>query len=156
MATLYLIHGFIGSGKTTFSKKLAIQENAVRFTPDEWMCHFYSSNPPQESFSHYNRRIKDMIWFMAVEFLKRGQNVILDDGFWQRSGRDSYKKRAENLGVQCVLYAADSDYETCKERALKRTADMPSGELYIDENAIQLFWTNFEPVQPDEGALKAS
>lgn len=121
MATLFLIHGFIGSGKTTFAKKLAERENAVRFSPDEWMAHFYGNNPPQEFFADYDRRNKDMIWSMAAEFLKRGQNVILDYGFWQR--------------------------------ALKRTAEMPEGELFIDENALRMFWTKFEPVEENEGAI---
>ncbi len=153
MATLFLIHGFIGSGKTTFSRQLALQENAVRFSPDEWMDHFYGNNPPQELFADYDRRNKDMIWSMAAEFLKRGQNVILDYGFWQRASRDAYKDCAKQLGVKCVLYALESDYETCKQRALKRTADMPKGELFIDENALQMFWKKFESTQPDEGAI---
>jgi len=156
MAKIFLIHGFIGSGKTTFSKKLAAQENAVRFTPDEWMSHFYGNNPPQEMFSEYDKRNKDMIWNMAEQFLKRGQNVILDYGFWYRSSRDKYKKMAADIGADCVLYAMESDYEICKKRTLKRTAEMPEGELFIDEYAIQLFWKKFEPVTPDEGAIPSS
>lgn len=154
MPTLFLIHGFIGSGKTTFSKKLAIEKNAVRFTPDEWMSHFYGNNPPQELFAEYDRRNKEMIWSLAVEFLKRDQNVILDYGFWFRKSREKYIKLATDLGVGCILYSMDSDYETCKARTLKRTSDMPQGELFIDENAFDMFWVNFEALEPDEIAIK--
>ena len=33
---VYLICGFIGAGKTTFSKKLETETGAVRITKDEW------------------------------------------------------------------------------------------------------------------------
>jgi len=36
-ATIHLICGFMGFGKTTYAKKLAQREKAVRMTPDEWM-----------------------------------------------------------------------------------------------------------------------
>lgn len=153
MATLFLVHGFTGSGKTTFSKKLAVAENAVRFSADEWMSHLYGNNPPEELFADFETRIKELIWPLASEFLKRGQSVILDYGFWQRDMRDKYKKMAADCKVRCVLYAMSADYETCKERVLKRTEDMPEGEIFIDENAIKMFWQRFEPVGPDEGAV---
>lgn len=33
----FLIHGFLGAGKTTFAKRLEEEEKALRFTHDEWM-----------------------------------------------------------------------------------------------------------------------
>jgi predicted kinase len=153
MPILFLIHGFVGSGKTTFAKKLAVEKNAVRFSPDEWMSHFYGSNPSQELFEEYDNRSKTMIWSVATEFLKRGNNVILDYGFWHRSSRDKYRQMAADVKVECVLYALESDYPICKERTLKRTAEMPKGELFIDENALQMFWNKFEAVTPDENAI---
>ena len=34
MATLHLIHGFVGAGKTTFSRTLEAEISAIRFTFD--------------------------------------------------------------------------------------------------------------------------
>lgn len=154
MVTLFLIHGFIGSGKTTLSKKLEVKENAVRFTPDEWMIHFYGANPPANMFSIYHDNIKKMIEAMAIEFLRRGQNVILDYGFWHRHDRDYYRELAKDLGVECIMYSMPSDFEVCKERALKRTAEMGEGALFIDENALNKFWDVFEPLGSDEEFIK--
>ncbi len=153
MATLFLIHGFIGSGKTTFSKKLEVEKNAVRFTPDEWMIHFYGVNPPEEMFSIYHDNINKMIEEMAIEFLKRAQNVILDYGFWKREDRDYFRNLALNLNFDCVFYSMNSDFEVCKERALKRTNDMPKGALFIDEHALNKFWDMFQPMGNDEGFI---
>ncbi len=37
MTKIYFVCGFIGSGKTTYSKRLAEEHNASRFSIDEWM-----------------------------------------------------------------------------------------------------------------------
>ena len=41
MASVHLICGFAGTGKTTIARKLAVQMNAVRLTPDELMTDLY-------------------------------------------------------------------------------------------------------------------
>ncbi len=150
MPKLYLIHGFVGSGKTTFAKKLAQETGAVRFTPDEWIIHFYGTNPNADEFEICHVRVKDMIWQMTKEFLARGQSVILDYGFWTRQSRDEYRNKAKELGSEVILYALPSGFQVCKDRALKRTAEMPEGALVIDENALNLFWQKFEPLESDE------
>ena len=50
-ATLYLIHGYIASGKMTYAKKLEAETDAIRFTLDEWMVNFYGANPPANKFA---------------------------------------------------------------------------------------------------------
>lgn len=154
MATLFLIHGFVGSGKTTFAKTLETDKNAIRFSPDEWMAHFYGNNPPAELFSEYDTRIKAMISRHAREFVRRGHDVVLDYGFWRRADRDEYRALARGWGVDCVLYALDSDFERCRQRVLQRTSEMPEGALHIDEHALSTFWGRFEPIEADEDFIR--
>ena len=44
-ATVYLICGFIGSGKTTFAKKLEKETGAIRITKDEWLISLFGHDP---------------------------------------------------------------------------------------------------------------
>lgn len=37
MAKLILMCGLPGAGKTTLAKRIEIEEDALRLTPDEWM-----------------------------------------------------------------------------------------------------------------------
>jgi predicted kinase len=150
LAKLHLLHGFTGSGKTTFAKQLEKDLPAVRFTPDEWMYRLYGENPPIEYFSQYVARIEDQIWDVAEKILLNGGNVILDIGFWGREQRDLYRKRATEIGVPYVFYKMDVDFETCKARVLKRTEEKQVGQLFIDENAINEFRSRFEPMGDDE------
>lgn len=78
MPIVHMIHGFVGAGKTTFSKKLEQEVRAVRFTPDEWICDLYGNNPPAENFDERQNCIYYMIRKMAERVLAAGADVILD------------------------------------------------------------------------------
>lgn len=151
---LILIHGFIGAGKTTFAKALAADIGAIRFSPDEWMTCLYGNNPPQEDFDEFYSRIETMIWKIAEELLRSGNRVILDFGFWQRSSRDDYCQRAAALNIRCDLYRLDCNIETMRERVRRRSAEMPEGQLFIDDNAFDTLLSRFEPLDEDEQCIE--
>ena len=44
-ATVYLLCGFIGAGKTTFARKLDERTGAVRITKDEWLIRLIGHDP---------------------------------------------------------------------------------------------------------------
>ncbi|PZQ47654.1 MAG: hypothetical protein DI551_02995 [Micavibrio aeruginosavorus] len=153
MAILYLMHGFVGAGKTTFAKKLELEKRAVRYSHDEWMRDRFGENPPAGKFAEYYEIVADDIKQQAAERLSRGQDVILDFGFWTRADRDEYRSWADLMGAECVLYYIHADPDVMKARVLKRTEELPEGQLVIDENAIELFKTKFEPLAADEAHI---
>lgn len=145
-----MLHGFVGAGKTTFAKKLEQQKRAVRFSHDEWMRERFGPNPPAEKFAAYYDLVTEEIRMEVAGRLSRGQDVILDFGFWRRADRDGWRLWAELVGAGCVLYYLHADPAEMKRRVLLRTADLPQGQLVIDENALVLFATRFEPLGADE------
>lgn len=87
--TAHLIIGFIGSGKTTFAKKLEKETGAVRFTKDEWMVRIFGNsfskdNFQNDKFHEYDSKMAKLATEMALRCLKAGTSVIIDDGFWYR------------------------------------------------------------------------
>ncbi len=150
MATIHLLHGFVGAGKTTFAKKLERKLNAVRFTPDEWMSKLYGSNPPAKHFQKYLANIIDLIWLNSERLVALDIDVILDFGFWSRSSRDEARKKAEELGADIRLYYIVCKEDKMRRRVLKRTEQLPEGTLWINEAAIDLFKKRFEPLGKDE------
>jgi predicted kinase len=154
MATLHLLHGFTGAGKTTFARKLERELLALRFTPDEWIVQLYGNNPPEEDFSECLDRVTNLIWQLTMQLLRSDRDVILDFGFWSRSSRDEARSKAKAAGASIKLYWLWCAEETMRQRVLKRSADLPAGALLIDENAIQLFKERFEPLNEDESHLK--
>jgi predicted kinase len=153
MATLHLLHGPIGSGKTTFAKQLERKIRAVRFTPDEWMIQLYGTRPPVNTFQETLDRLYELIWEHAGRVLRTGTDVILDGGFWSRASRDDARRRAAALGVSCRLYVINCPADLARQRVLRRTAEMPAGAFWINEPAIDVLNGRVEPLAPDEDHL---
>lgn len=153
MPTLHLLHGFIGSGKTTFARRLERQTGALRLTQDEWMVSLYGTNPPMERFAEYEARVRALLWQWTLAALKDGRDVIHDAGCWKRAERDGIRNEMTNAGFRLQLYSASCSREETLRRTLDRTASLPAGTLVIDENAFNVLWPRFEPLGADETAI---
>ncbi len=147
------MHGFIGSGKTTFAKQLERRTGALRLSHDEWMIAFHGTNPPGDTIAKFQDQLTELLWRWAAAELKRGRDVILDYGFWSRSTRDEMRSKGAQLGVEVKLYATQASRELMLKRTLARTALMPAGALVIDENAFNVLWPHYQPLAADEHAI---
>lgn len=95
--TVYLICGFIGAGKATFSKKLEAKTGAGRVTKDEWSIRLIGNNPAIDGYAEWDRKITGLSRDVAFEIAEKGDDVIIDEGFWERKTRDGMKKGQRSL-----------------------------------------------------------
>ena len=90
-ATLFLMVGLPGSGKTTRAKELERETGAIRFTPDEWHLFLFGDDfhDPQEHELHNQRhdKVEALMWQVGKRLLAQGVSVILDFGFWAKEQR---------------------------------------------------------------------
>lgn len=91
MATLHLISGLPCSGKTTYAAGVRADANAVLFSLDRWLITAFGRYEiVVVGHQEHTRRVlccRELIWHAASEFLRRGVDVILDDGFFLRAHR---------------------------------------------------------------------
>lgn len=66
MTKVILICGKICSGKSTYAKKIAKQQKAVRFNPDEIMKHFFGEHLG-DKHNEVLQKTLDFIFYKAVE-----------------------------------------------------------------------------------------
>jgi predicted kinase len=118
---LYIIHGFLGSGKTTFSKKLSLETGAVHINPDEWCVKLFDKKDCEQHWEKCFDETVDILWKKAAEYLNNGTDVIFDMGFWDRQSRN----HAKSIAAECssdfkhyYLYVPDN---IAKERILSRS-----------------------------------
>ena len=148
MATIHLIHGFMGFGKTTLSKELAKKYNAKLFCHDQVMLKRFGRTP--EDFNKAYQECDDYIWQETAKFIQTGQDVILDYGFWDKETRRKVQERALKLTPNILWHQLICDINVAKQRVLKRTQENPN-ELFIDENCFNDRFSRYQPITDDEG-----
>jgi predicted kinase len=146
----HIIIGFIGSGKTTFARRLERETGAIRFTKDEWMVRLFGNTPPKDKFEEYDNRMTSLARDMALNCLKAGVSVIIDEGFWEREQRDEIRQRVGMMGAIPILYYLEVPLEIMKARTLRRSENPPVDSFNIDEESFDQYWGFFQPPDKDE------
>ena len=95
-ATAFLIHGYLGAGKTTLARRIEVEQAAIRLTHDEWMRSLYGDDPPETHFSEYAKRVSGVMETVWTRCVALKMNVVLDFGFWKRNERASKGGRSRS------------------------------------------------------------
>jgi predicted kinase len=120
-ATLIIVCGLPGSGKTTYSKQLQANLCAIRFCPDEWMEALSLDLWDQQR----RQQIEALQWQFAQQLLPLGRSVIIEWGTWARSERDALRLRARDLGVAVELHYLSARVDALVDRLQRRGRENP-------------------------------
>ena len=150
MATLILICGLPGSGKTTMAKQLEASRSALRLCPDEWIGSILKDATDIVELDRLRTPVESVQWEVAKRALVLGINVILENGFWSRAERARYRSEAEALGASVELVYLRVERDELWARLAKRNEDLPPGTFVVREAQLDLWWSWFEPPTPEE------
>lgn len=115
-AILYIIQGFIGAGKSTFSKKLSLETSAIHLNPDEWVTKLYEKDVYMNNWNECFEATLNELWKRTREYLNNGDSVIFDMGFWKKADRDYARNVAIECNAICKHYYLFVPDEILKER----------------------------------------
>jgi predicted kinase len=99
-ATLHLVCGLPGAGKTTFAKRLEAEFGAVRLCPDEWMDTLGISIFDTD----FRDRLEGKLTELARDILCQGGDAIIEFGSWSKAERDALRGIASQCGAAVRLY----------------------------------------------------
>jgi len=99
--TLHILHGLLGTGKSTYAKERRKRGRAIILNNDEWMVRLYGENPPADSFQQFRNKFEQIQWQLACELLNEGIDVIWDYGASTR-GELSLGKRPTSAACESL------------------------------------------------------
>ena len=77
MSKVYLICGKICSGKTTYSKKLCEENNAILLSVDEIMLSLFDQCCGRKLHMEYEKRIKEYLFTKSLEIIEKGFDAFI-------------------------------------------------------------------------------
>jgi len=122
-----------GSGKTILARKIEKEQGSIRFSPDEWIHRLMADGADKKE----NERLRDIVeaiqWETAQALLSRGVDVVLENGFWGKSERESYRDRARELGARVEMYFLDPPHHELLRRVEERNKSVIQESFKVSE-----------------------
>jgi predicted kinase len=117
-ATLHLVCGLPGAGKTTFAKRLEAELGAIRLCPDEWMETLGVSIFDTD----FRDRLEGKLTELARDILRHGGNAVIEFGSWSKAERDDLRVTASQCGAAVHLYWLEVPVAELARRVRKRSS----------------------------------
>jgi uncharacterized glyoxalase superfamily protein PhnB/predicted kinase len=154
-ACVHLVVGPVGAGKSTFARRLAAGERALRLTLDEWMSALFGPDRPEtgrrEWYVERRERCLELIWVVAKAAAEAGSDVVLEPGLLRRTERESFYGRVEQAGLRLKLYALDASRDVRRARVMQRNdARGETFSMLVPLEFFELASDLWEPLEPDE------
>lgn len=150
VATAFLVFGRLGTGKSTYARRLSEQERAVLFEGDRWVGWLYGREEGSVAdFDDALDRVEQVMQEVWGRCLTLDVNVVLDFGFWSRAKRDRFRARVTSLGASCELHEVVLDRGAARQRVMARNAD-PASSIEVSPTTFDRLWDQVEPLGPDE------
>lgn len=118
---LKIVQGFIGAGKTTYSRWLANQTGDIRLNADEYCAENFSEKELEANWDEYFSRAISEQYITAEKLLLSGRSVVLDFGFWDRQSREYARALAKRTNVEFQHIYLDTPENVILERLKERT-----------------------------------
>lgn len=157
MATVHLIEGPVGAGKSSYALKLARELGTVPLALDAWFAQLYSPDRPSGDFIPWyierKERLMGMLWRHSQQWLASGHDVVLELGLIQRQPRQAFCRQVLDAGHALQLHVLDAPRELRRERVRRRNVEQ--GETFamlVPDSIFELASDLWEAPDEDEAA----
>lgn len=130
----YLVCGFLGAGKTTYSQKLSKETGAIHLNSDEWCMKLFSKEEYEQNWKKYFSETIECLWKKQKNMPKMENLLFFDMGFWTKISRDEAIKKAVELGFLPIIHYVCAPDEILKQRIGARKGTIAEYNLkHFDE-----------------------
>jgi len=147
MATVFLLVGLTGAGKTTYAERVLRPTGATRLSVDEIVFarqgRYDVDYPAAVYFEHYTPALAEVRSAMLRE-LDLGHDVALDLGIWGRADRDDWKALIESAGARWRLLYFRVPRAELLRRLVERNQLEHANALRVTEKDLDDFYSRFD------------
>jgi predicted kinase len=150
-ATLFLLCGKAGAGKSTLAAALAAEHKAILIAEDIWLIRLYGPMKSFDDYKTYSERARTVVGQLVSDLLGLGQSVVLDYPANTRSSRLWLRSIAESAGARHVLHLLTTSDELCLKRIDQRNIERPEGSYHLTKDDFDFVSSFFQAPDDDEG-----
>jgi predicted kinase len=144
--TVTLFCGLPGAGKTTLARRLATAGRGVRIATDEWQAELHVAHTD----TAFHERLQPVLYRHALDLLRHGTDVILEDGLWLREERRQKFADTHATGARIELHVFEVPLATLWSRLQDRNDGAATDAYPMTYDELSWSWSLFEPPTPDE------
>jgi adenylate kinase family enzyme len=127
--TLIFFCGKMGTGKTTKSREIALERNAVLLSEDEWLASVYPNTITSlKDYVKYSKQLKPPIKKLVQSILNTATDVVMDFPANTISQREWFRSIFSGVDAPHQLIYIDISNEGCLERIDRRRIEQPERE----------------------------
>lgn len=144
--------GKMGAGKSTKSKALAIEKNAVLLSEDDWLVlHYPDQINSSEDYLKFSAIIKPFVKSHVQQILNTGTNVVMDFPANTVRQRAWFKQLCIEIGCEYEMIFLDLSNKQCLFQITKRRTEQPERAQFDNEAMFNHVTAFFEIPSESEG-----
>jgi len=149
--TLHFFSGKMAAGKSTLSKQLAKDKNAILLSEDEWLKELYKGEIKTiPDYVKYSSRLKTVIKKHVLSLLSNDITVVMDFPGNTKVQREWFRGIFKEANVPHTLHFVDKSDEVCKQQLLQRSEKLPEGTAFTSEKEFDMITKYFQAPNDEE------
>lgn len=146
--TLIFFCGKMGAGKSTKSKTVAIERNAVLISEDLWLSALYPAQITSfDDYIKFSGRLRPLIKNHVQSVLATGTNVVMDFPANTKRQREWFNNLCIEVEAKVELIYLKASNALCLQRIAQRSIEQPSRAAFDNEEMFYHVTQYFE--EPD-------
>ncbi len=151
---LYFFCGKMGAGKSTRSRVVAVENNAVLISEDDWLsAHYPSQIQTFDDYITYSSLIKPFVKSHVQNLLNTGVNVVMDFPANTVKQRAWFISLCSEVNSQYVLWYLDLTDDQCLSHIAKRRIEQPERAMFDSETVFHHVTQYFEAPTASEDLI---
>jgi len=144
--------GKMGAGKTTLSKSISAELNAVLISEDEWLSsHYQEKINSFEDYLSYSEKIKPFIKKHIQSILAAGTNVVLDYPANTSRQREWLVSLSDEIGSMHEMIYLNVTDEICLSQLSIRCKEQPERAKFDTPAVFREVTSYFQAPSESEG-----